>query len=134
MQRSVPEIPFQCQNKVKAFGLTGLLGFLRELSLSKESTEKTSMKTGGQRLDFAGACEFFDVTASTLYRWVREGRVPFYRPGREYQFDRDELVLIGRHDLSGKRKASVKLVTLGISIRPIPKKQKGAGPRVIRNY
>ncbi|MEO5859988.1 MAG: type IV secretion system DNA-binding domain-containing protein, partial [Pyrinomonadaceae bacterium] len=108
------EIPIEHQANVKAFGLTELLGFLREISAPKATNRKTSEKPAGQRLNFAEACRFFDVKASTLYRWVREGRIPFYRPGREYQFDRDELVLIGRHDLSGKRKASVMLEPLSI--------------------
>lgn len=122
------EIPVDHQDKVKTFGLTGLLGFLRELSVRKESTGKTSEKPTGHRLNFTQACEFFDVTASTLYRWVGEGRVPFYRPGREYQFDRDELVLIGKHDLSGKRKASVKLSPLNIDKRT-PKGKKDRNSR-----
>lgn len=108
------EIPVAELDKVKAFGLTGLLGFLRELNTPKEVTQKRPDKSTGQRLSFAETCEFFGVGASTLYRWIREGRVPFYRPGREYQFDREELVLIGKHDLSGKRKASVKLQPLKI--------------------
>ncbi len=117
------EIPVEHQGKVKAFGLTGMLGFLRELDVPKERGRVRSEKPAGQRLDFNEACEFFGVTASTLYRWVREGRVPFYRPGREYQFDRDELVLIGKHDLSGKRKASVKLSPLNIE-KKAPKDKK----------
>ncbi|MEJ7623707.1 MAG: type IV secretion system DNA-binding domain-containing protein [Pyrinomonadaceae bacterium] len=108
------EISIEHQDKVKAFGLPGLLGFLRNLGTSKEFTQTRPQKPAGQRLNFAEACEFFGVTGSTLYRWVREGRVPFYRPGREYQFDRDELVLIGKHDHSGKRKVSVKLTPLTI--------------------
>lgn len=117
------EIPIEHQGKVKAFGLTGLLGFLRELGHPKEPGRKKPEKPAGQRLDFNETCEFFNVTASTLYRWVREGRVPFYRPGREYQFDRDELVLIGKHDLSGKRKATVKLSPLNIE-KKAPKDKK----------
>lgn len=109
-------IPVGQKEKVKAFGLTGLLEFLRELTVPTKASKKSD-KPAGQRLNFTEACEFFDVTSSTLYRWVREGRVPFYRPGREYQFDRDELVLIGKHDLSGKRKAIVKLSPLSIEKR-----------------
>jgi excisionase family DNA binding protein len=107
-------IPAQHLGRVIAFGLTGLLGFLREIAMPNQPNKKKGDKPAGQRLDFADACEFFGVTSSTLYRWVREGRVPFYRPGREYQFDRDELVLIGKQDLSAKRKASVKLSPLTI--------------------
>lgn len=117
------EIPIEHQDKVKAVGLPGLLAFLRGFGISAKQNQRKPKKEDGQRLNFAEACEFFDVTPSTLYRWVREGRVPFYRPGREYQFDRDELVLIGKHDLSGKRKAVVKLSPLTIEKRP-PKGKK----------
>lgn len=116
-------IPFELQDKVKAVSLTGLLSFLRELVFPKETAQKKKEKPTGQRLDFAEACEFFGIGSSTLYRWIQEGRIPFYRPGREYQFDRDELVLIGKHDLSGKRKASVKLSPLKIE-KNIPKGKK----------
>jgi excisionase family DNA binding protein len=116
-------IPFELQDKVKTVSLTGLLTFLRELVFLKETIQKKAKKTTGQRLNFTEACEFFGVGSSTLYRWIQEGRIPFYRPGREYQFDRDELVLIGKHDLSGKRKASVKLSPLKIE-KNIPKGKK----------
>ena len=120
-------IPFELQDKVKVFGLTGLLTFLRELTQPKENNQKKKEKPKGQRLSFAEACEFFGVGSSTLYRWIREGRVPFYRPGREYQFDRDELVLIGKHDLSGKRKATIKLEPLKIEkTSPKAKKEQDA--------
>lgn len=122
------EIPFEYRDRVKAIGLTGLLGFLRALGVSKESDQKRPERPAGQRLNFGEACEFFGVTSSTLYRWVREGRVPFYRPGREYQFDRDELVLIGKHDLSGIRKAAVKLPQLKIE-KKTPKRKKGQDSR-----
>lgn len=108
-QVPVPEI-----HKVKVFDLSGLFKFLRELTAPKDAAQKKPEKPDGQRLSFAEACEFFNINPSTLYRWVREGRVPFYRVGRIYQFDREELVLLGKHDLSGKRKASVKLEPLKI--------------------
>lgn len=117
------EISGEDREKVKVFGLTEMLGFLRELTIQQEQKGSPPVKPTGQRLNFAEACEFFGVTSSTLYRWVREGRVPFYRPGREYQFDRDELVLIGKHDLSGKRKVTVKLSPLSFEKRT-PKSKK----------
>ena len=122
------EIPIEHLDKIKAFGLTGLLGFLRELRVPKESARNRPEKPAGQRLNFADACELLNINSSTLYRWVREGRIPFYRPGREYQFDRDELVLIGKHDLTGKRKASVKLAPLTIG-KTAPKDKKERNSR-----
>ncbi len=107
-------IPIDLQSKVKVFSLTQFLGFLRELSAPDDPVSVKREKPAGQRLNFTEACEFFGVKSSTLYRWVKEGRVPCYRPGREYQFDREELVLIGRHDLSGKLKPSVMLSPIKI--------------------
>ncbi|HEX8566996.1 MAG TPA: helix-turn-helix domain-containing protein [Pyrinomonadaceae bacterium] len=122
-QVPVPEI-----HKVKVFGLSGLFKFLRESTAPKDAAQKKPEKLDGQRLNFAEACEFFNINPSTLYRWVREGRVPFYRIGREYQFDREELVLLGKHDLSGKRKASVKLEPLKIE-KSAPKNKKEQSAR-----
>lgn len=115
-------IPLELKEKVKVFSLSGLLGHLREIAFPKPEGLK-SEKPSGQRLDITGASEFLGISPSTLYRWVREGRIPFYRVGREYRFDRDELVLIGKHDLSGKRKALVKLEPLKIGKAP-PKSKK----------
>ncbi len=99
-----------------------VLCFLREITLPEDTPSKKE-KPAGQRMSFAEACEFFGVGSSTLYRWIGEGRIPFYRPGREYQFDREELVLTGRQDLSGKRKASVKLEPLKVE-KNVPKGQR----------
>ncbi|MEQ1603942.1 MAG: excisionase family DNA-binding protein [Pyrinomonadaceae bacterium] len=116
-------VPMDLQSRVRVCSLTDLLAFLRELDAPNEPEKIRSEKPAGQRLNFNEACEFFGVKSSTLYRWVKEGRVPFYRPGREYQFDREELVLIGRHDLSGKRKATVNLQPVKIE-KPKPKGKK----------
>jgi excisionase family DNA binding protein len=107
-------IPVVHRSRVKALSLSGLLGFLRELTAPLGLTPSRRERQPGQRLNFTEACEFFDVNASTLYRWVRDGRIPFYRPGREYQFDRDELALIGREERAGKRKTSVEVEPLRI--------------------
>lgn len=115
-------IPIALQDRVKTFSLTGLLTFLRQLT-QPVTAKKDGEKPAGQRLDLAEASEFLSINVSTLYRWVSEGRIPFYRVGREYRFDRDELVLIGRQDLSGKRKATVKLSPLKVE-KNAPKSQK----------
>jgi excisionase family DNA binding protein len=117
------EIPSEQTHKVKTFGLTGLLEFLRELAAPKKTPDIKREVKNGQRMTILEASEFLSVSPSALYRWVREGRVPFYRVGREYRFDRDELVLIGRHDFSGKRKPSVKLESLKIE-KNAPKARK----------
>lgn len=134
-QRKIPAVtkkilaavPFRLHEKVKILSLTGLLSFLNKSAFPNENPEKKKKKPTGQRLNFAEACEFFGIGSSTLYRWIREGRVPFFRVGREYRFDRDELVLIGKHDLLGKRKAIVKLEPLKIEKRePKSKKEQDA--------
>lgn len=116
------EISLSQKEQVKVLCLPDFLTFLRSTVLPKDSADKKK-EPKGQRLSFAEACEFFGVGASTLYRWINQGRIPFYRPGREYQFDREELALIGRHELSGKRKATVKLEPLKIE-KAAPKSKK----------
>ncbi len=107
-------LPLGYHDRVKVLGLVDLLAFLRSMSTTNEREITRTEKRSGHRLDFAGACELLGKSSSTLYRWVREGRVPFYRVGREYEFDRSELLLVGKHDLSGKRKATVRLEPLSV--------------------
>ncbi len=117
-------VPVIEQEKIRVFTLGDFLGFLREIGSPPDPNTGKPGKLAGARLDFKEAAEFFDVSPSTLYRWVQAGRVPFIRIGRIYQFDRDVLVLLGRHDLSGKRKASVNLEPVKIEkAKPKGKKQ-----------
>jgi excisionase family DNA binding protein len=100
-----------------------LLAFLRQLTGSDRPSRK-GKQSSGQRLNFREACELLGKAPSTLYRWLNEGRIPFYRVGREYQFDRDELLLVGKHELSGKQKVAVKLDPLRIEkAKPKTKKE-----------
>lgn len=123
LQRKVyEEISFAQRKQVKVLSLPDFFAFLREITLPKDVQDKKN-KPLRQRMSFSEACQFFGIGSSTLYRWIREGRIPFYRIGREYHFDREELVLIGRHDLSGKRKAKVKLEPLRIE-KTVPKSKK----------
>lgn len=118
-------------NQVKVCGLPELLAFLREQTTSQNGgsvmVKRRESKTG-KRLNLAAAAEFLNVSASTLYRWTREGRVPFYRVGREYHFERDELVLIGRQDLRAKRQVTVALEPLKIE-EPAKKDRKTQAAR-----
>lgn len=107
-------IPVIEQEKIKVLTLADFLGFLREIGSPADSNTGKPGKLAGARLDFKEAAEFFDVSTSTLYRWVQAGRIPFIRIGRSYQFDREVLVLLGRHNLSGKRKATVNLEPIHI--------------------
>jgi excisionase family DNA binding protein len=107
-------VPVIEQEKIKILTLADFLGFLREIGSPADPNTGKPGKLAGARLDFKEAAEFFDVSKSTLYRWVQAGRIPFIRIGRIYQFDRDVLVLLGRHDLSGKRKAAVNLEPIKI--------------------
>jgi excisionase family DNA binding protein len=116
-------VPLEQQEKVKALSLTGLLTFLRELTVPEETTQKKRERKSGQRLTLVEASEFLGISRSVIYRLIRQGAIPFYRIGREYRFDREELRLIGKHDLLGKRTASVKLSPLKIE-RSVPKSKK----------
>jgi len=116
-------VPLKQKEKVKALSLTGLLTFLRELAAPEETTQKRSERKDGQRLTLNEASEFLGISPSVIYRLTRQGAIPFYRIGREYRFDREELRLIGKHDLSGKRKPLVELSPLKIE-KAAPKGKK----------
>jgi hypothetical protein len=65
---------------------------------------------------------------------IIEGKVPFYRPGRGYQFARDELALVGRQDGPGKRKTVVTVEPLRIEkTAPKSKKKQDARYRKLLN-
>lgn len=100
--------------RAKVYSLTGLLEFLRDSQKDSKKTASKSKQRKGERLSFMEACEFFGINPSTLYRWLGQGKIPFYRPGREYQFDPDELALIGRQNDLGKRKPVVTVEPLRI--------------------
>jgi len=42
-------------------------------------------------LDIENAAEYLDKSAVTIRRWVREGRVPYYKPGKDYKFLKEDL-------------------------------------------
>lgn len=42
-------------------------------------------------LDIGNAAEYLDKSAMTMRRWVREGRVPYYKPGKDYMFVKEDL-------------------------------------------
>ncbi len=110
--------------KVRVLSLSGFLALLREMTVATSNPGKAlGQKSPGHRLSFAEGCELLDVSPSTLYRWIKQGKVPFYRLGREYQFDRDELLLLGKHDHSGKQRGTVTLPPLRID-RPAKKGKK----------
>lgn len=111
------------RDKVKVLSVTGLLEFLWKLTDYKPKKKKPN-KENSNRLSVEEASEILGKSTSTVYRWVREGKIPFYRVGREYQFDRKELELIGRHDLSGKGKATVDLPPIEITKRTSKSKKK----------
>lgn len=116
------EIPADLAHKVRACGLMDLFAFLQQLTGPGQPSQK-ARPSSGHRLNFREACELLGKAPSTLYRWLNEGRIPFYRVGREYQFDRDELLLLGKHNLSGKRKIVVEVEPLKVG-NPTSKRKK----------
>jgi general secretion pathway protein E len=50
-------------------------------------------------MTFEEAAEFLNTSRSTLYRWLREERVPAHKMGRQWRFLRDELEAFSRGDV-----------------------------------
>lgn len=111
IRRSIPHIKL---GEDRLFDSEEVMEFLA--SQSRDSSEKAENKTlgKGKRLGIKDAAKLLTISTSTLYRWVREGRVPFYRPGRDYYFYENEISLLGKHDLSTKQKPLVKLPPIEI--------------------
>ena len=42
-------------------------------------------------LDLENAAEYLDKSSITIRRWVQEGRISYYRPGKEYLFQKEDL-------------------------------------------
>ena len=47
-------------------------------------------------MNFEQAAEFLNTPRSTLYRWLKEGRVPGHKIGRQWRFLRAELDAVRR--------------------------------------
>jgi len=49
-------------------------------------------KTLSNKIDIAGLLEILPGTKkSTVYKWVHENRIPYYKIGRRVMFNRDEI-------------------------------------------
>jgi excisionase family DNA binding protein len=44
-----------------------------------------------QWLDLSSAAEYLDKSAVTIRRWVKEDKIPYYKPGKEYLFLKEDL-------------------------------------------
>ena len=42
-------------------------------------------------LDLADAAEYLNKSPITIRRWVQERKIPYYKPGREYLFVKEDL-------------------------------------------
>ena len=42
-------------------------------------------------LDIENAAEYLDKSTITVRRWVQEGRIPYYKPGKEYRCVKEDL-------------------------------------------
>lgn len=42
-------------------------------------------------LDLPGAAEYLDKSPVTVRRWIRDGRIPYFKPGKEYLFQKEDL-------------------------------------------
>jgi excisionase family DNA binding protein len=120
-------VPVIEQHKIKIVTLDGFFRFLKQMFARVNLSAGKPGKLAGPLLTLQEAAEFFGRSTSTVYRWANEGRVPYIRIGRNYQFDREVLVLLGRQNLSGKRKTAVNLDPVKIEkAKPKGKKQQDA--------
>lgn len=101
--------------KVRIVSITQFLELVRQKAYVARSDQERRWKNS-DRLNIEEASEFLGVSVSTLYRWVRAGRVPYYRIGRNYQFERNELSLLGKNEDS-TRKSNVDLPAIDFSGR-----------------
>lgn len=116
-------VPVIEQPKIKVLTPDGFYRFLKQMFAPVNSNTGKPGKLAGPLLSLKEAAEFFGRSTSTLYRWAHEERVPSIRVGRNFQFDRDVLVLLGRQNLSGKRKTTVNLEPVRIE-KPKSKSKK----------
>jgi len=79
------------------YTITDLGSFLSYLGRSSNQDAASGNCEVNARMTVEEASKLLGVSSSTLYRWVRLRRVPFYKVGRQYRFDRNELLLLGRH-------------------------------------
>ncbi len=42
-------------------------------------------------LDISNTAEYLNKSQITIRRWVQEGRIPYYKPGKEYLFEKEDL-------------------------------------------
>lgn len=102
-------VPVIEQVKLKVFTLGDCFAELLKLAPQIDPKTGKPIKLAGQWLTVPEVAEFFQVAKSTIYRWKNEGRLPYRQVGRKILFDRDLILLIGRHNLTGKQRTSINL-------------------------
>jgi excisionase family DNA binding protein len=105
----LPSLPVTDQAKVRVLSLDRCFVELKGLTDTRFPALKVSKKLAGRFMSVDEVAEFFGVSDTTIYRWKDEGRLPFVRVGRKILFERDVIYMIGRQDLTGKKRASVHL-------------------------
>lgn len=73
------------------------------MSEPEETRDRSTENAPKQRwLSIKEACEYLDVSEQTIYRWMREGLLTFYKIGDGTKFLREDLDLIVQKHVSFK--------------------------------
>jgi excisionase family DNA binding protein len=74
-----------------------------KMATSEERRDTSAENATKQRwLSIKEACEYLDVSEQTIYRWMREGVLTFYKIGDSTKFVREDLDLIVQKHVSFK--------------------------------
>lgn len=121
--RILSSVPVIEQAKIRVLSLDRCFVELRKVA-DVDLPASKGKKLAGQRMTVEEVAEYFGVSETSIYRWKSEGRLPYIQVGRKILFDRDMILLIGRRDLTGKKRTTVELNQPIKIEKPKPKTKK----------
>src|SRR5271156_375518 len=63
----------------------------RDLLISSLSMNSRPDATSSQIMTLSEVAEYFQIHRGTLYRLVRKGKIPYFKMGSDYRFDKDAI-------------------------------------------